>query len=301
MGNFALLGAFILLGMALRRLPATPPGLARGLNLIALYLSLPAMILLKAPQISFSSEVLVPALTPWGMLLLSAALVLAVARLRGWSRETTGVLLLVVPLGNTSFMGVPMVQAFFGEGGLPYLIVYDQFGTIAIFATYGAVILALYGRQGASSVKAVARRVVTFPPTIALVAGLSLRSWLYPPELTWALQGIAATLTPLVMTAIGFQLRWRLRPSILAPLSFGLGVKLLVAPVVALAIFRLAGLHGLATDVAVFEAAMPPMVIAGALAVAAGLDAELSVAMVGLGVIFSFATLPLTYFLLQLF
>lgn len=46
---------------------------------------------------------------------------------------------------------------------------------------------------------------------------------------------------------------------------------------------------------------MPPMVTAGALAVAAGLDAELSVALVGFGIFFSFATLPLLYWLLQAF
>lgn len=301
MENFVLIGVFIFLGMALRRLPDMPADCAQGLNIFALYVSLPAVILLQAPQLSFSREMLLAALLPWGMLLFSAALVLAAARLWGWSPSMTGVLLLVVPLGNTSFMGVPMVRAFFGEAGLPSLIVYDQFGTMVIFATYGSLVLALYGRQSTLRVSAVARRLLLFPPTIALVAGLSLRSWSYPPELTQGLQEVAATLTPLVMTAIGFQLRWRLRPTVLAPLGFGLGVKLLVVPVVALAACRLAGLHGLVIDVAVFEAAMPPMVTAGALAVAAGLDAELSVALVGLGLLFSFATLPLIYFLLQLF
>jgi malate permease and related proteins len=102
----------------------------------------------------------------------------------------------------------------------------------------------------------------------------------------------------LVMTAIGFQMNWRLRPTVLAPLGFGLAVKLVVAPVVALIACRLAGLHGLPVDVSIFEAGMPPMVTAGALAVAAGMEPELAVALVGLGLILSFATLPLLYLLL---
>ena len=79
------------------------------------------------------------------------------------------------------------------------------------------------------------------------------------------MQNTAGTLIPLVMTAIGFQMRWRLQPSVLAPLGFGLGVKLVAAPLMALLACRLLGLHGLGADVPVFEAGMPPMVTAGAL------------------------------------
>ncbi len=159
--------------------------------------------------------------------------------------------------------------------------------------------LALFGREGgALNLPSVARRALLFPPTAALLAGLALRPWPYPQQVVHALQNIAATLTPLVMTAIGLQLRWRLHPAVVAPLSFGLGVKLLAAPLAALAVCRLAGLHGMAPDIAVFEAGMPPMVTAGALAVAAGMEAELAVALVGLGIIFAFGTIPLLYWLI---
>jgi hypothetical protein len=81
-------------------------------------------------------------------------------------------------------------------------------------------------------------------------------------------------------------------------LSCGLLIKLLLAPLAALAILRLLGLHGLPVDITVFEAGMPPMVTAGALAVIAGMESELAVALVGIGIIVSFATLPLLYCLL---
>ncbi len=298
MENFVLIGIFVLLGMVFRRLAAFPKETPQVLNMFALYVSLPAVILLTVPSITFSRESLVPALTPWGMLAFSAAAVLIAARIGKWSRSITGVLLLVVPIGNTSFMGVPMVNAFFGAEGIPYLIVYDQFGTMAIFATYGSLILALYGRESAVNFAGIARRALLFPPTMALLAGLALRSWSYPPQMSAILVGVSATLTPLVMTAIGFQMNWRLRPTVLAPLGFGLAVKLLVAPIVALVVLRLAGLHGLAVDVSIFEAGMPPMVTAGALAVAAGMEPELAVALVGLGIILAFVTLPLLYALI---
>jgi malate permease and related proteins len=298
MENFILIALFVLLGMLFRRLSAFPKDTPQALNMFALYVSLPAVILLTVPRMTFSREGLTPALVAWGMLAFSALAVLLAARLGNWSRSVTGVLLLVVPIGNTSFMGVPMVQAFFGDAGIPYLIVYDQFGTIAIFATYGSLVLALYGQERSVNLIGIARRSLLFPPTMALVAGLALRSWPYPSQMTTILTGIATTLTPLVMTAIGYQINWRLRPTVLAPLGFGLAVKLLLAPLVALVACRLAGLHGLPVDVSIFEAGMPPMVTAGALAVAAGMEPELAVALVGLGLILAFATLPLIYLLL---
>jgi len=298
MANFILIGIFVGLGLIFRRLEAFPKDSAQVLNMFALYVSLPALILLKMPQLQLGSEALVAAAAPWGMLLLSVALILPASRHFGWSRAKTGVLLLVVPVGNTSFMGVPMVNAFFGSKGIPYLIVYDQIGTMLIFALYGSLILAIYGREGSMKVSSVARRALTFPPTIAAVAGLALRPWPYPEVVVSTLHGISQSLTPLVMTAIGLQLRWRLERTVLGPLSCGLLIKLLIAPLAALAVFRFLGLTGLPADIAVFEAGMPPMVTASALAVVAGMESELAIALVGIGMIFAFATLTFIYLLL---
>jgi len=298
MSNFILIGIFVGLGLLFRKVGAFPKESAQVLNMFALYVSLPALILLKMPELRLGSEALVAAVVPWGMLLLSIVLVLLAARQLGWSRATTGVLLLVVPVGNTSFMGVPMVNAFFGASGIPYLIVYDQIGTMLIFSLYGSLILSMYGREGGLNVATVARKVVTFPPTIAALVGLALRPWPYPEAVASALHGISQSLTPLVMTAIGLQLRWRLERSVFAPLSCGLLIKLLVAPIAALTVCRLLGMNGLSVDIAVFEAGMPPMVTAGALAVIAGMESELAVALVGIGIISSFLTLPIIYLLL---
>lgn len=301
MENFVLIGVFVLLGMLFSRLKAFPKDSAQVLNMFALYVSLPALILLKVPQIVFSRQVVIAALIPWGLLVFSALLVLLAARLWRWERSTVGVLLLVVPLGNTSFLGVPMIQAFFGATGLSYLIIYDQLGTMMIMGSYGSLILALYGREGSANLPAVARRVLLFPPTIALMVGLAARYWTYPEKLAQGLQNVALTLVPVVMTAIGLQLRLRLPRRVMTPLGFGLGVKLLVAPLSALLVCRLAGFSGMVVDVSILEAGMPPMVTAGALAVMAGMEADLAVAMVGIGIVLSFATLPALFGLTKLF
>lgn len=298
MANFILIGLFVLLGILFRRLKAFPDETAHVLNMFALYVSLPAVILLKVPELTFSRENVIAAIVPWCMLLLSAILVLALARCMRWTRATTGVLLLVVPIGNTSFMGVPMVNAFFGEAGIPHLILYDQIGTMLIFATYGAVVLSLYSGER-SNIPTIIKRALLFPPTTALIIGLALRNWSYPQVIVNTLEDLGGVLTALVMTAIGFQMKLRLQRTTLKPLSAGLAIKLIVAPLIALLGCRLLGLDSLAADVSIFEAGMPPMVTACALAAAAGMGVELAIAMAGFGIVFAFVSLPLLSLLIQ--
>lgn len=298
MQNFILICVCVLLGMLLRRISAFPQETAHVLNMFALYVSLPALILLKAPTITFSRDFMLVALIPWGLLCFSFGMVLLGARLWRWPRAVTGVLLLIVPVGNTSFLGVPMIQAFFGTAGLAHLIVYDQAGSILIFATYGSVILSLYGRDNSLTLPVMARKILLFPPTAALAIALILRPWLVSDTMTPTLQSLASTLVPLVMTAIGFQLHCRLPRRLLAPLGYGLTIKLIAAPLLVLWGCRLANATGLAVNVSIMEAGMPPMVTAAAMAAVAGMEAELAIALVGVGIVFSFATLPLLYLLM---
>lgn len=292
MEKFLLISFFVGVGAIFRRLPAFPKETAQALNMFALYVALPAVILLKIPQITFTQHMLLPALLPWGMLLLSALLIWWGHHIFRWEKTVTGVLLLVVPIGNTAFMGVPMVKTFFGDLGIPALIVYDQFGTMLIFAVYGSIILAIYSNNAKIKISNIILRALLFPPTLALLSGVCLRTVHYPHFIEDSLEALANMLIPLVMTAIGFQLKVRLSPQILCPLTFALAIKLVVAPLIAFLGCRLFDLRGITVDVAIFEAGMPPMVTAGTLAMAAGLAPELAAATISLGMIVSFVSLP---------
>ncbi len=300
MQNFMIIVGFIFLGVMLGRLKRLPEKTPLVLNMIALYVCLPALILTNAPRISFSPETLLAAVIPWALLVLSVGLILVAARAFRWSRSVVGVLLLVVPLGNTSFLGIPIIRAFFGAAGLPHLIIYDQIGTMIIFATYGSLILSLYGQGRSFTVSAVLRKMVLFPPTVALTVGLAISSWRYPEAISLALRLLAMPLVPIVMTAIGLQLQMRPSRHLAAPIGVGLGIKMLAAPLVVLLVCRLAGMNGMAVGVSVMEAGMPPMVTAGAVAVVAGMEAELAIALVGLGIVCSFGSLPALYWLMRI-
>ncbi len=299
MENFVITITCLLIGILLRRLPQFPPETGRVLNLYVIYVSLPPLVLLKVGSLSFSPDLLVPAVTPWIMLALSALAVILAARAAGWKREVTGALLLLVPMGNTSFLGIPMVSAFFGEEAVSYAVLYDQLGSFLCLATYGSFILALYGRGSVKpALREVFIKVITFPPFIALMFALLLRSVVYPSVLRTLFESLSSTLVPVVMIAVGFQLTFRLERAAMAPLGFGLFIKLVAAPLLALILCRTFGLDSPAAKISVFEAGMPPMVSAGALAIIAGLAPPLSAALVGLGILLSFLTIPLLHQLL---
>ena len=300
MEPFIITVAYLLIGFALKRVPAIPENAGVVLNQYVIYVALPALVLFRIPDLVFSSQLLVPVFMPWIMLLLSAVLVLALSRLLGWNRETTGCLFLLVPLGNTSFLGIPMVTAFFGPQAVPYAVLYDQLGSFLALATYGTVVLALYASAGVRpSVAGIIRRVLTFPAFLALVIAIALKGWTYPAPLASLLGTLAATLVPVVMVAVGFQLSLKLSRSDASALGTGLGLKLIVAPLAALLLCRLARLDSEAAAVSIFEAGMPPMITAGALAFSANLAPRLSAALVGFGIVASFVTLPLLFRLLS--
>ena len=180
-----------------------------------------------------------------------------------------------------------------------YALLYDQLGSFLALATYGSLVLAFYGSGDSKpTAQKVIKKVLTFPPFIALVLAFLLRSFTYPPIVSDLLDMLSATLIPLVMIAVGYQLQLKMDKAVLSQLSVGLVIKLIIAPLAALLFTRLIGLDGELVRVSIFEAGMPPMVSAGALAILDDLNSPLAAALVGIGIVVSFLTLPLLYQLL---
>lgn len=300
MTNILFILLLLLIGYLLKHLPAFPKNTASVLTSFVIYVSLPALILVQIPKLPFSEEMLIPSLMPWAMLLISAAFVLGCAQVFKWDRSITGALMLLVPLGNTSFFGIPMVEAFFGEAYIPYALLYDQVGTFLALATYGSVVIAVYSDEGKADVKSIAKKIVTFPPLIALAVAFAFYTVPFPSELVFMLESLAATLIPLVIIAVGLKMEFNFEKEHLSPMVVGLGIKLVIAPLLALGMIYALQLKSEAAYVAVFEAGMPPQISAWALAMTAGLSPKLGAMMVGFGIIISLVTLPLLFQLFAL-
>ncbi len=304
MTHFIFIAGYVAIGLLLQRSKQFPQNTSQVLNAYVIYVALPAVVLQKIPTLEFSKELLYPALMPWLLLAVTVPLVLALSKALRWSRSTTGALLIVIPLGNTSFVGFPMVEAFFGPQGIPYALLYDQLGSFFILSIYATIVAAIYSHEpGAAAQRpsaiTIARRILRFPPFIALVVALLFRGHSYPAAMSQFIDALAITLVPVIMVAVGFQLKLRIPKEDHAPLYWALGIKLIAMPAVALLLLYGFGLEHLAVQVTVMESAMPAMISAGALAIMAGLAPTLTAAVVGYGVLLCFVTLPAWYALIQ--
>lgn len=297
LASFAFIFAMLVVGRLLAWRRVVPDDAPAALNLVVLYVCLPAAVLLHAPRLQFERALLSLVALPWLILVASAATTLAMARVLRFDRASTAALLLLVALGNTSFLGFALVPALAGEAALRYAVVYDQFGSFLILSTFGLVVLGLYGVERPTP-GAIARRILAFPPFIALLVALLLMPPAYPDAIARPLELLADSLLPLVALASGMQLQLRIPRHHVGALAYGLLAKLVLMPLLALALCGLLGLHGDVRAAALYETAMPPMITAGALLSLAGLAPELAAAMVGFGIVLSMATLPLWHWVL---
>jgi predicted permease len=56
----------------------------------------------------------------------------------------TGCLILTAGLGNTSFLGFPIIEALYGQEGMKTAILVDQPGTFVVLSTLGIIVATMY-------------------------------------------------------------------------------------------------------------------------------------------------------------
>lgn len=300
MQNFIVIAAFLSLGALCKRLFALPEKAPLYINQFIINITLPAVILLKLPQLTLDKNALLPMFAPWLIAILLSMFLWLLARRLEWSRELRGAMLMLVLYANSSYFGFPMVRAFFGDAGMPYAIMFDQLGNFIMLAVGAPLLLAHFGVDDQRiSVFAMIKRVFSFPPFYALLVGLALNGVTYPAFIQQLLSWIAWLLAPLAMFIVGLQLSWHVPQQLRQPLLVVLIARLLIAPTLALLFCVLAGNRELAARVTVFEAGMPTMVTAAIMAMSANLAPRLCTAAVGFGLAFSLLTLPLWFVLMQ--
>jgi predicted permease len=290
---FGFILTLLAVGRLLRARGVVPESAPETLNVVALYVCMPAAILLNAPQLTFARELIGLVAVPWILLAASVAVVLPLSKVLRADRATRACLLTEVPMGNTAFMGYALIPTLAGKGALRYAVIYDQFGSFLILGTYGLFVVAMASGGARPTPLSVVKRIVGFPPFIALLVGMTVVPADLPAAVARPLEILSGALLPVVGLAVGMQMKLKLPRAYLAPLGFGVVAKLVLLPLLALALCSLFGLRGEMRAAAVLESAMPTMMTTGALLSMAGLAPELAAAMVGYSTILSMATLPL--------
>ena len=292
MSAYFIIITLIIVGRILAWREVFPESAPEVLNKVVILICLPALIFIHVPTLEMSRELLPLMIVPWALLGFTIALILPLARWLCLSREVTAVLLGLIPLGNTSFLGYPLIAGLMGPEYVRYAVVYDQFGSFLIVCTHLLFVLAWYGAGQKPSARQMLGRIASFPPFLALAGALLLGNAWLPDWLMGLAETFADMLLPLVTLAIGMSLKLRLVHEYRQPLVIGLCGKLLLLPALAVGLVWVMDTTEGIARVAILEAAMPPMITAAAMLSAARLAPQLASALVAWGVLFSAATVP---------
>ncbi|MDR0543562.1 MAG: AEC family transporter [Dysgonamonadaceae bacterium] len=296
--NFILIFVCISVGVVLSKSRILPADAHKSINAWVLYIALPALSLRFVPEIEWNIHLLLPVLTPLLVWTGAWLFVSIYDRRRRLSAGSRTALLVTCGLGNTAFIGFPMIAAFFGESEIHHAVVVDQV-TFILFATVAVVAILRTSSEKSKDIGFlfVLKKVFRFPPFIACLLALIFPRFIDISAANPLLDKLVATMSPMALFSVGLQLKpgaikdeWRL-------VSAGLVYKLVLAPFLAFLLALLLHSSDNQARVSVFEAGMSSHITVSLLAAQHNLNPKYCSLVVGLGIIFSFFTLTGWYFL----
>ncbi|MBE3606889.1 AEC family transporter [Campylobacter sp. RM13119] len=259
--------------------------------------AIPALIFDKVYHVNIDIELLNTITTGFLGTLTGALVALGLGVLFKFSKPTIVSMVMLSLFGNTLFVGMPVIQGFFGDGVLNEIIFYDQLATSIPISILGPLILS-FGAPEKVSLFQNAMKILKFPPFVALILALCLKEISLPEFIFEPLHMLEGSVTPVALFAIGVGLSFGSITSSYKSVSIVLFCKMVVP---ALFFAAITGTLNIPINqtwlVGLFQSCMPPMVLASAMIMKAGLDSSLAISAVALGVAFSFAIFPMLFFI----
>ena len=303
------LGYLLSLGLArlgAARRPALPGVLRQAKRLQQLlsgYLFLvgiPLTVVNFVRAADLSLTVFIAPIVAWMAMLL--AIVITWASLHVSTRVSSpgekGSLLLLSYIGNTSYLGFPVIL-FLPQLGPDYLslaVLYDVLGTFFGAYVLGLVLASMHSGEAPTGVpfwQQGLREVLRNPSLYAFALGLALRPVPLPRELLTLLGGVAWLSIMLCLVVMGIRLQqlssWDHLDIAMRPVL----IKMLIVPLVIAAGLTAFGVDGPARLVLILQASMPCGIASVVLAERYGLDRDRVVAAIGLSTLLLVFTVPL--------
>lgn len=302
---------FVIVGIAFfisRRYNPDP----RSISVYLIYLFTPALVFRSIYQSELTgAEIGGIAVLVIGVALTMVLIGTLVARLLHYEVGAESAMILSVTLVNAGNYGIPLNTFAFGEEAGSIAVVY-----YVISALVGGVLGVFFASRGVSSLKGAMLNVFRVPIVYAAFAGLIVN--VFDIQLPLLIQRSIVEIAgyasiPMMLALLGLQLARVSRqggeasteqdaePTLARDLRAVLvasGLRLLVAPMVALGLVLIIGLQGLTYKVSIVQSSMPTAVLAGALATQFGSDARFVSAVTMVATFASILTLSVLILLL---
>lgn len=287
-------GLGLLLG---RTLPSTIP---LKLGKFLFWIGVPVGIMIFLRQADLSGSVWIAPVVCWVAVLLGAGLAWVWIKGQIWLRDRTdlrkkpsqGSFLLSTMVGNTGYLGYPIVLTLGGSKYFGWAVFYDTLGSTLAAYGLGVVLAAHFGARTASK-QQLLQALVQNPAFWSFWLGLACHEIPFPETVEQGLRGVAWAVIALSLLLLGMRLSqltsWQNVQQALACLS----MKMLLIPLAIGFSLRLLGMSGTPLLVLVLQAGMPPAFATLVIAEAFDLDRELTVTTLAIGSGAILLTLPL--------
>jgi len=300
LSNLILLFVCLIIGIVLKKSKIIPDNFHTSLNAFVINISLSAFSLYYISKIELNSSVIYPVLVVWIGIFAAILFFAGLGKIFGWKSSLIGALIMCAGFGNTSFVGIPLIQAMYGEEGLKTVMLVDQPGFVAL-STVGILVANFYSGSKDSLLKHLSK-ILKFPPFIAFVIALLLNifSIEIPKDFDEVLMKLGATTVPLALVSVGSQMQWKkIEKKEGFHLFIGLLFKLVLLPLIILVIYKyIFHQNGDVIDICILEAAMAPMITAAIIASAHDLEPKFCNLMVAVGIPLSILTVGIWHLLL---
>ena len=296
-----MIGVCIIAGMLLKATKSIHPDAHKGINTWILYLALPAVSFKYIPKIEWSVQMLFPILGTLFITLFSYFFMLFYGKWKGYGNRSVSTMQLISGYSNTSFIGFPLVSAFFGESLLSIAIICDQtmFMTLSTLGIYCALKGGHESDTGVSA-KFILKRLFTFPPFIGCISALVLSQLVDLSPAEPFFDKLAATVGPLALFSVGLQLKFNGWKKYISQISVAMLFKLFLAPGLVLGLAFVFGVKGDVAKITIFEAAMPTLVTASIIAEQFRLNTKLTNLTIGFSIMLGFFSTAFWYYVINL-
>lgn len=258
-----------------------------------IYFSLPGIVFSKIYPLNLDGTILGLMIMFIGFILFNLALAYFIGRLMKLDRLTLATFMIMATFGNTSFIGLSYIDAFYGQDFIVYGIIYDIFGSFFLLVTLGMVVIN-WGTGKRNDTKSILRSLVLFPPSLMFFLTIFAKNFEVPNFLLLTSETLGSTLVPLAMVAIGMKLELKNIFVKFHIVTMAMCIKMLIVPIIVLIGFQIFyGIDETWVKVTIIEVAMPPMTMATVLAIKGGLDEKIAINSLVLGVLLSLVTISM--------